>query len=378
MAQKRDYYEVLGVQKGCSDDEIKKAYRKLAKKYHPDLNPDDANAEANFKEVNEAYEVLSDSSKRSRYDQFGHAGVDPSSGGGYGGGAAGFDFDVGDIFESFFGGGFGSSRSSNPNAPQRGSDIHINTNISFMEACTGIEREVKITRMEVCDECNGSGADKDTSVTTCSECKGSGRLKTPQRSPFGVIYSSRTCHKCGGKGKIIKKPCSKCGGGERLRKTRKLNVTIPAGIDDGQTLLVRSQGDAGINGGPRGDLNVTVTVRPDPLFSRKGFDVYCDVPLTYVQAALGDEVIIPTIDGKVKHNIPEGTQPGTIFRLRNKGIKRLNRDGRGDQYVTVKVEVPRGLSKKQKEILREIDAQFNDTHYNDRRGFFDKLKDKFN
>jgi len=378
VAQKRDYYEVLGVQKGCSDDEIKKAYRKLAKKYHPDLNPDDANAEANFKEVNEAYEVLSDSSKRSRYDQFGHAGVDPSSGGGYGGGAAGFDFDVGDIFESFFGGGFGSSRSSNPNAPQRGSDIHINTNISFMEACTGIEREVKITRMEVCDECNGSGADKDTSVTTCSECKGSGRLKTPQRSPFGVIYSSRTCHKCGGKGKIIKKPCSKCGGGERLRKTRKLNVTIPAGIDDGQTLLVRSQGDAGINGGPRGDLNVTVTVRPDPLFSRKGFDVYCDVPLTYVQAALGDEVIIPTIDGKVKHNIPEGTQPGTIFRLRNKGIKRLNRDGRGDQYVTVKVEVPRGLSKKQKEILREIDAQFNDTHYNDRRGFFDKLKDKFN
>lgn len=378
MAQKRDYYEVLGVQKGCSDDEIKKAYRKLAKKYHPDLNPDDANAEANFKEVNEAYEVLSDSSKRSRYDQFGHAGVDPSSGGGYGGGAAGFDFDVGDIFESFFGGGFGSSRSSNPNAPQRGSDIHINTNISFMEACSGIEREVKITRMETCDECNGTGADKGTSVTTCSECKGSGKLKTPQRSPFGVIYSSRTCHKCGGKGKIIEKPCSKCGGGERLRKTRKLNVTIPAGIDDGQTLLVRSQGDAGINGGPRGDLNVTVTVRPDPLFTRKGFDVYCDVPLTFVQAALGDEVIIPTIDGKVKHNIPEGTQPGTIFRLRNKGIKRLNRDGRGDQYVTVKVEVPRGLSKKQKEILREIDAQFNDTHYNDRRGFFDKLKDKFN
>lgn len=378
MAQKRDYYEVLGVQKGSSDDEIKRAYRKLAKKYHPDLNPDDANAEANFKEVNEAYEVLSDSSKRSRYDQFGHAGVDPSHGGGYGGGAAGFDFDVGDIFESFFGGGFGSSRSSNPNAPQRGSDIHINTNISFMEACSGLEREVKVTRMETCDECNGSGADKGTSVTTCSECKGSGKLKTPQRSPFGVIYSSRTCHKCGGKGKIIEKPCSKCGGGERLRKTRKLNVTIPAGIDDGQTLLVRSQGDAGINGGPRGDLNVTVTVRPDPLFTRKGFDVYCDVPLTFVQAALGDEVIIPTIDGKVKHNIPEGTQPGTIFRLRNKGIKRLNRDGRGDQYVTVKVEVPRGLSKKQKEILREIDAQFNDTHYNDRRGFFDKLKDKFN
>ena len=378
MAQKRDYYEVLGVQKGSSDDEIKRAYRKLAKKYHPDLNPDDASAEANFKEVNEAYEVLSDSSKRSRYDQFGHAGVDPSSGGGYGGGAAGFDFDVGDIFESFFGGGFGSSRSSNPNAPQRGSDIHINTNISFMEACSGIEREVKITRMETCDECNGSGADKGTSVTTCSECKGSGKLKTPQRSPFGVIYSSRTCHKCGGKGKIIDKPCSKCGGGERLRKTRKLNVTIPAGIDDGQTLLVRSQGDAGINGGPRGDLNVTVTVRPDPLFSRKGFDVYCDVPLTFVQATLGDEVIIPTIDGKVKHNSPEGTQPGTIFRLRNKGIKRLNRDGRGDQYVTVRVEVPRGLSKKQKEILREIDAQFNDTHYNDRRGFFDKLKDKFN
>lgn len=387
MAEKRDYYEVLGVAKGCSEDELKKAYRKLAKQYHPDLNPDNSEAEAKFKEVNEAYEVLSDKDKRTRYDQFGHAGVDPSYGAGAGGsgfggtyGAGGFDFDVGDIFESFFGGGFGGARASsaNPNAPRRGSDININVNISFMEACKGVDKEISIVRMESCPDCHGSGAAKGTNATTCSECQGTGKIKSPQRTPFGVIYSTRTCSKCGGRGKTISSPCPSCQGGGRVRKSRKIKVNIPAGIDNMQTLRVSGSGDEGLNGGPKGDLNVTISVKSDKLFTRKGFDVYCNIPITFAQAALGAEITVPTIDGKVKYDIPEGTQPETVFRLKGKGIKKLGRDSHGDQYVKVKLEVPKGLSKSDKELLKKFDDNLNESHYKERKTFFDKIKDAFN
>ena len=383
MADKRDYYEVLGVQKGCSDEELKKAYRGLAKKYHPDLNPNNPDAEAKFKEVNEAYEVLSDKDKRARYDQFGHAGVDPSYSGGAGGfdGFGGFsgsvDFDIGDIFDSFFGGGT-RSRGGNPNSPRRGADVDIRTNITFMEACKGLEKEVTLSRMEKCESCGGSGAQKGSSVTTCSECNGTGKVKTPQRTPFGMIYSTKVCAKCGGRGKVIEHPCSSCTGTGRVRKQRKLKINIPAGIDNGQTLRVGGNGDFGLNGGPNGDLNVTVNVAPDKLFSRRGFDVLCDIPITYANATLGAEIIVPTIDGKVKYNVPEGTQPGTVFRLKGKGIKKLGKDARGDQFVTVKIEVPKNLSKKDKELLRQFDENLSDSNYQQRKGFFDKIKEAFN
>lgn len=382
MAEKRDYYEVLGLKKGCSDDELKKAYRQLAKKYHPDLNPDNPEAEAKFKEVNEAYGVLSDKDKRARYDQFGHAGVDPNYGGGSGGfggtyGGAGFDFDVGDIFDSFFGGFGGSRSSSNPNAPRRGNDLNVRMTISFMEACMGAEKEINIVRMEQCPECHGSGAAKGTSAKTCPDCNGSGRIKTPQRTPFGVIYSTRTCPKCQGSGKTIESPCQSCSGTGRVRKNRKLKVNIPAGIDDMQTLRVAGNGDDGINGGPKGDLNVTISVKPDKIFSRRGFDIYCDVPITYTQAVLGAEITVPTITGKVKYTIPEGTQSETVFRLKGKGVKKLNKDSCGDQYVRVKIEVPKNLSKKEKELIRELDKHYDESHYQQRKTFFDKLRDAF-
>ena len=345
MADKRDYYEVLGVEKGCSDDELKKAYRKMAKQYHPDLHPDDQAAAEKFKEVGEAYEVLSDKDKRARYDQFGHAGVDPSYGAGAGGayGAGGFGgFDMGDIFESFFGGGFGgSTRTRNPNAPIRGNDIQAHLVIDFMEAAKGCQKEITIQRLERCTTCNGSGAAPGTSAETCSTCNGTGQVRVQQRTPFGVIQSSRPCDACGGKGKILKTPCQSCRGLGRVRRTIKEMVNVPAGIDDGQTFVLSGMGDHGVNGGPAGDLNVTVSVRPDPIFERDGYDVWCEIPVTFAQAVLGDELTVPTVDGKVKYSIPEGTQPGTTFRLRNKGINYVNGRGRGDQYVKVVVEVPR-------------------------------------
>lgn len=380
MADKRDYYEVLGVGKGASDDELKKAYRKLAKQYHPDLNPNNKEAEAKFKEVNEAYEVLSDSDKKARYDQFGHAGVDPSYGGGAGagggfGGFGGFG-DMGDIFESFFG-GFGGSSRSNPNAPRRGQDIRANVNIDFMEACKGKKVEVRLNKMETCPECHGSGAKSGTSSKTCPDCNGTGTVKVGQRTPFGVISSTKTCSRCSGKGKIIESPCPKCSGQGRSRTAVTKEIEIPAGIDDGQTLQVRGYGDAGINGGPSGDLNITVTVRPDPIFERDGYDIYTEIPITYTQATLGDEIVVPTIDGKVKYVVPEGTQTGTKFRLRGKGVKKLNRADRGDQYVTVNVEVPSNLTKKQKDLLHDFEASLNDKNYAKRKSFFDKIKESF-
>ena len=382
MAEKRDYYDVLGVDKSASDDELKKAYRKVAKQYHPDLNPNDKTAEAKFKEANEAYEVLSDKEKKSRYDQFGHAGVDPSyggggAGGGFGGGFSGFG-DMGDIFESFFGGGFGgSSRSANPNAPRRGQDIKANIIIDFMEACKGKKTEIRINRMEACSECHGSGAKPGTSAKTCPDCHGTGTVKVGQRTPFGMISQTKTCSRCSGKGKIIDSPCPKCSGQGRIRNASTKSIDIPAGIDDGQTLQVRGEGDSGTNGGPSGDLNLTVTVRPDPIFEREGYTIKSEVPITYTQATLGDEIIVPTIDGKVKYSISEGTQTGTVFRLKGKGVKKLNRSDRGDQYVTVLVEVPSNLSKKQKDLLREYESSLNEKNYEKRKGFFDKIKESF-
>ena len=380
MAEKRDYYEVLGVAKDCSADELKKAYRKLAKKYHPDMNPGDKDAEAKFKEVNEAYEVLNDPEKRSRYDQYGHAGVDPNFNAGAGGsGFGGFGFgDLGDIFgEMFgFGGGFGgSSRTRNPNGPIRGRDVQINLTLTFMEAALGGKKTVSFQKMAQCSECGGTGARRGTDVTTCPDCHGTGQVYVQRRTPIGVVQTNTTCTRCGGKGKIISEPCPHCHGDGRTRVTKKLEVTVPAGIDDGQTFLLRGQGDDGLNGGPAGDVAVSVSVRPDDLFERDGFDVWCEVPITFTQAVLGDEITVPTVDGRVKYNVPEGTQPGTVFRLRNKGIQYVNGRGRGDQYVRVAVEVPTNLTSRQKDALAEFDKTLGDRNYNKRKGFFEKLKD---
>lgn len=387
MADKRDYYEVLGVSKTASDDELKKAYRSLAKKYHPDLHPDDKEAEAHFKEVNEAYEVLSDKDKRAKYDQFGFAGVDPNYGAGQGGaygGAGGFGGfgggfgDVGDIFESFFGGGFGGSQRSNPNAPRRGQDVRTNMTISFMEACSGVKKQVKVSRYDTCPDCHGTGARAGTSAQTCPDCHGTGTVKINQRTAFGVFQSTKSCDRCGGKGKIIKDVCQSCMGQGRVRTILNREVEIPAGIDDGQTLKVSGAGDAGVNGGGYGDLNIKVTVKPHEIFEREGFDVYTEIPISYMQAALGDEITVPTVDGNVKYTVPTGTQTGTVFRLRGKGIRRLYRTDRGDQYVTVKVEVPKNLSKKQAELLKAFNDSLDGKNKPGEKGFFDKMKELWN
>jgi molecular chaperone DnaJ len=384
MADKRDYYEVLGVAKTASEDEIKKAYRNLAKKYHPDVNPDDKSAEGKFKEVSEAYEVLSDSQKKARYDQYGHAGVDPSYGGGgggfggFGGGFSGGGFgfeDLGDIFDSFFGGGGGSARSRNPSGPIKGSDIRDGLPLDFMEAVKGVKKKITISHLENCDTCGGSGAAKGTTPETCTECGGTGQVRVQQRTPFGVVQSARACQKCGGKGQIIKEVCPDCTGKGRVRKNKTLEVTVPAGIDDGQSFILRGEGDQGQNRGPAGDCAVTVSVRPDPLYERDGFDIWCEIPLTYAQATLGDEITVPTVDGKVSYTVPEGTQPGTVFRLRNKGVPYVNGRGRGDQYVRAVLEVPKGLSGKQKDALKAFDALMGEKNYEKRKTFFDRIRD---
>jgi len=380
---KRDYYEVLGVDKSVAEDELKKAYRKAAKKYHPDLNPGDKEAEKNFKEVNEAYEVLSDGEKRARYDQFGHAGVDPNfgagGGGGFGGGFTGDFGDLGDIFSSFFGGGFGGgSRRSNPNAPRRGNDTAASVTISFEEAAKGCKKTVKVTKIDSCKECGGSGAQKGSSPKTCPVCHGTGQVTSAQRTPFGVIQTQQVCNNCRGSGKIIDNPCKTCAGKGRIRHTVEQTVEIPAGIDDGQIINLRGGGDAGVNGGPSGDLRINVNVRPHPIFERSGYDVYCEIPITFTQAALGDEIVVPTLDGKVKFTIHEGTQPGDEFKLKGKGIQRLNYSGKGDQYVRISVEVPKNLSKSQKEKLEEFEAVCDDKNYKKKKSFMDKVKDFFN
>ncbi len=387
MAEKRDYYEVLGVDKSASEDELKKAYRKMAMKYHPDVCPDDAEAEQKFKEANEAYEVLSDKDKRARYDQFGHAGVDPNFGagggnpfgGGFGGGFGGFDFDLGDIFSSVFdgfGGGFGGGRRSNPNAPRRGADVETVTTIDFVEAAMGCTKTVEVTRIENCAKCSGSGAAEGSSTVTCAACQGRGRTVRQQRTPFGIMQSEAVCDQCGGKGKVIENPCETCRGKGKVRRSFEREVEIPEGIADGQGFKLYGEGCVGSNGGPSGDVIVMVNVRPHPIFERDGDDIYCEMPITFIQAALGDEIQVPTLWGKVKFNLREGTQPGDEIRLRDKGIKH-QRGGRGDQYVRIVVEIPKDLSREQKQILKSFDEKSSDKNYKKKRSFFDKVKDLF-
>ena len=375
--QKRDYYEVLGLSKGASDEELKKAYRKLAKQYHPDLHPGDAEAEAKFKEVNEAYSVLSDKEKRAKYDQFGHAGVDPNFGGG------GFDmgdFDLGDLFGSFFGGGFGGfggGQQRRANAPQRGESLRASLTITFEEAAFGCEKEINLTRTEPCDDCQGTGCADGTTPETCPECRGAGSVRVQQRMGGMSFATSAPCTRCGGEGRIIHAPCKSCQGAGSKRRQSRISVNIPAGIADGQTVSLRGQGNAGKNGGPAGDLLVNIRIRPHPDFQREGTTVLYEQPISYYQAVMGAELEIPTIDGKVKYNLPAGTQTGTTFRLRGKGIPELHGRGRGDQYVTVTVQIPKNLNSEQKEALSAFAAAMGETvSEGGAKGFFEKRKKK--
>lgn len=380
MAEQRDLYEILELQKGASEDEIKKAYRRLAKKYHPDLNPGDKTAEQKMKEVNGAYEILSDAEKKSRYDQFGFAGIDPNYAGGQGGagGFGGFqDFDLGDIFGSMFGGGFGGSTQRGRSGPRKGETLRISLQLTFEEAVFGCEKSVSVTRDEACKDCGGTGAKKGTQPETCPVCRGTGQVKSTQRTPFGVFSSSSPCQNCRGTGRIIKEPCHSCNGAGRVRKSRTIKVSIPAGIDDGQTISLRGEGNGGVQGGPAGDLYVTVSVREHKIFQRDGQDILLEMPVSFVQATLGATITVPTVDGKVEYEIPEGTQTGTVFRLRGKGVPNVNGRGRGDQYVKVNVEIPKDLNHEQKELLRKFEESTGDSCYAQRKGFFKKMKDLF-
>ncbi len=382
MADKRDYYEVLGVDKSADEASIKKAYRTLAKKYHPDMNPGDAEAERNFKEVNEAYAVLSDADKKAKYDQYGFAGVDPQAGfgeGGFGGGFGGFDAgDIfGDIFGSFFGGGTGSS-GARRNGPVRGNDIMQRVVISFEEAAFGCKKEISYGSVEKCPECDASGAKKGTKPETCQACHGSGQIRVTQRTVLGMMQTTKPCDTCGGTGKIIKEPCDYCRGKGYVKNTRKLEVTIPAGIDDGQRVAIRGKGDCGRNGGPAGDLIISVSVRPHPIFEREGYDIYCEVPITFAEAALGAEIQIPTLEGQIPYNIPEGTESGTSFTLRGKGIQMVNGKNRGDLIFTVTIETPKGLTENQKNLLRQFADSLGEKNSTKKSSFGEKIKKLFN
>ena len=374
---KRDFYEVLGVEKGASAEDIKKAYRKAAMKYHPDRNPGDKTAEEKFKEIGEAYEVLSDDDKRARYDQFGHAGVDPNfnpNAGGFGGGFGGFGGfgDLGDIFGDIFGGG--SSRATQ-NAPRRGENVATRLELTFEEAAFGCEKEVSALRIENCGSCNGTGS-ADGSVETCSNCRGTGQVRTTQNFMGMQMQSTSPCPRCGGKGKVIKTPCNTCKGKGKVRRTQKIRVKVPAGVDEGQSIRVRGEGCVGANGGPNGDLLVEVLIRDHPIFTRDGVDVLCEVPISFTLAALGAQIQVPTLDGKVSFDIPEGTQTGTTFTLPGKGIPYVGSSRRrGDELFTVVVETPTRMTKEQKELLRQLDGAMEETPK--RKKFFDTLKDFF-
>lgn len=353
MANK-DYYEVLGLKKGASDDEIKKAFRKLAIKYHPDKNKGNAEAEEKFKEINEAYQVLSDPKKKSNYDQFGSA--DGPQGFGDGGFDGGFDFSgmggFGDIFDTFFGGGFGGGSAERKNAPRRGDDLEYRLNLTFEEAIFGVEKEISITRSENCEECDGTGAKKGTSPKTCDKCHGSGQIRVQRQTALGSFVSNTTCDKCGGTGKIIEHKCTTCHGTGHVRKNRKITIKVPAGVDTGNMMPLRGQGEHGVNGGPAGDLYIRINVANSSVFKRRGTDIYIDKHVSFGVAALGDEVTVPSVDGDVKITIPEGTQSGTMLRLKGKGVQKVNSSSRGDQYVTVIVDIPKSLNSKQKEALK--------------------------
>ena len=376
MADKRDYYEVLGVEKNASEGEIKKAYRKLAMKYHPDQNPGDASAEAKFKEIGEAYEVLSDPDKKARYDQYGFAGVDPNFGAG-GGGFGGFDgFDFGDIFGSFFGGG-GARTQQRRNGPARGQNLGVNLEITFEEAAFGCEKDISFGRIEDCSACSGSGCKPGTQPETCSRCSGRGTIRTQQNFMGMTMQSENPCPTCGGKGKLIKDPCDVCKGKGKVRRNKTVKAAVPAGIDHGQSFRLRGEGNCGSNGGPNGDVLVTVSVKAHPIFERDGANVICEMPITFTQAALGAEIEVPTLDGKVRYSIAEGTQTGTTFRLRGKGIPHVGYSTRGDQYVTVVVETPTKLTKEQKDLLRQLEDTMDDNFQPKKKSFFDKIKDVF-
>ncbi len=377
---KRDYYEVLGVQKSAGEDEIKKAYRSLAKKYHPDMNPGDKEAEMKFKEVNEAYAVLSDAEKRSKYDRFGHAAFDPASGGGGGfggfGGFGGADFDFGDIFSSFFGGGGGSSR-GRQNMPVEGDDVATRVTISFEEAAFGCKKDISFARIESCGECGGSGAEKGSAIENCATCRGTGRVTVQQQTMLGYMQTQRSCQNCRGTGKIIKNPCKNCNGKGRIKINKKLEVNIPAGIDHMQNIILRGQGSAGINGGANGDLIIEVRVKEDKIFTRDGYHIYCDVPISFTEAALGADIEVPILGGKTeKLHIPEGTQSGSSFTLRGKGIPNVNNGRKGDLIITAIVETPRNLTQKQKDILAEFAGTTDEKSPKSRQSLFSKLFNK--
>lgn len=367
---KRDYYEVLGVDKSADEAAIKKAYRTLAKKYHPDMNPGDKEAEQKFKEVNEAYDVLSDPDKKAKYDQYGHAAFEAGGGSGYGGfGDFGdMGFDISDLFSSFFGGGGGSRR-----GPVRGDDINVRLTLDFNEAVFGTKKEISFQRIQKCAECGGSGAAKGTSPKSCPTCGGSGRVRVQQRTPLGIMQTQKTCDTCRGSGKVVDRPCDACRGNGYTRVTKKLDVSIPAGIDDGQRIVLSGQGSDGRDGGPAGDLYIYITVRPHPVFERDGSDVYCEVPISFTEAALGAEIDIPTLEGTEKFQIPEGTQTGATFTLRQKGIPVVNSKNRGALHITVKVEVPKNLNSEQKELLRKFADSCGEANTKGRDRFFKRF-----
>ena len=388
MAGKRDYYEVLGVNKDATDEELKKAYRKLAKKYHPDANPDNKEeAEAKFKEVNEAYETLSDPQKRKMYDQFGPDGPQGFGGGAGGpfGGQGGYysysssgfdgfgDFgDLGDIFSSFFGGGFGGrSSSKRQNGPRKGADLNLHMEITFEQAYLGVEKEVTVTRNETCDTCHGTGAKPGTTVTKCGVCHGTGQVTQVQNTILGQMQTTRTCSACHGTGEVIKEPCETCRGKGTVRKQPKIKVKIPAGISDGQTVVLRGEGEPGEKGGPKGDLYITINIKKHSIFSRNGNNVMCEIPITITQATLGAELEIPMVDGtKEVYRIPEGTQTGTRFTIRNKGFKSVNSSTVGDFVFIVTVQTPKRLSKEQRELLVQLAKTMNEQPPVKKRGFF--------
>ena len=377
MADKRDFYETLGISKGASADEIKKAYRSMAKKYHPDMNPDNKEAERKFKEVNEAYEVLSDPDKKAKYDTYGHSAFE-QGGGGYGGGFSGFDGfgDFGDIFSNIFGGGFGgSSRSRRPNGPVNGSDINVRIVLTFEEAAFGCNKQISFNRIENCPDCKGSGAEKGTTVDKCSRCSGTGRVMTQQRTVFGMVQSESTCPECNGSGKHIKNPCKNCNGKGMIRIKKTYPVDVPAGIDDGMSFTIRGLGNEGKNGGIAGDLVVQVSVRPHAIFERDGKDIYCDVSLSFAEAALGSRIKIPTLDGEIEYDIPEGTQTGTEFTIKQKGIVDVyGRGSRGNLYVRAVVDTPRNLTEEQKRLLREFADSCGEKNHSKKSSFFDRFK----
>ena len=381
MADKRDYYEVLGLKKGASEEEIKKAFRKMAMKYHPDRNPGDKKAEEKFKEVNEAYSVLSDADKKAKYDRFGFAGVDPSQGfggsgaGGFGGfgGFDGFEDIFGDIFGSF-GGGATSRRA---NQPRKGRDLQKAISITFEEAAFGCKKTVSLNKYVTCPTCKGDGAKPGTSKKTCPKCGGTGQVQTFQRTPFGQFQSVTSCDQCGGTGSVIETPCPDCGATGRIKKNVSITVDIPAGVDNESVIPIRGQGEPGYNGGPAGDLYIVLNVKPHSMFKRNGADLYLDIPISFDQAALGAEITVPTLEGKVKYKIPSGTQPGTKFRLKEKGVKYLRREAKGDLYVTVNLEIPTKLNGKQKKAIEAMAKEVTEDCYQKKSSFTDKIKEWF-